>query len=219
MADNVKSQAIADLNSVPAVVPTAAEGAAGRLFHVSGVVAATAAGLADTDSVYRVVRIPTHAKVKQVEVFSDVALDTNTTQTLAISVNLAFSDNIADGTPAGYAGLLPSSAKDGTVVAATHTNRNKLFGTITMSGNNLPIRRQTVTFGDLEPNAQAGQDVSGTNFKADDANKPLWAIFNFKNGLGQLQNPGGKFDILLKVETAAATAQAGNIYVAVTYAE
>jgi len=106
-ADSVKSASITVLDGAPqnATSPTQlteGSGAVGRLNNHSDYVAATAAGLVDTGSKYKMVRLPTQCIVKSIEVFSSAGLDSSTG--LKIDIGAYYSDSTQDGTPASLQG-------------------------------------------------------------------------------------------------------------------
>lgn len=106
-ADTVKSASITALDTAPQNATsstglTEGAGAVGRLNNHSDYVAATAAGLVDTGSKYKMVRLPTQCIVKAIEVFTKSGLDSSTG--LAINIGAYYSDSNADGTPASLQG-------------------------------------------------------------------------------------------------------------------
>jgi hypothetical protein len=222
VASTVKSQALTDADVQPILDRTAGEGAASDLKVIDDFVAVDAVGIADTGSTYTLLRFPTSAKVKRLEVLTDGPIDSNATQQLAIDFNIAFSDSKYDGTQTALQAQAPAAAADGTTVVKTSANRNKLFGTITLSGNNKAIDLQEITFGILsahtpEGDTAAHQAVTGGTLAFADTQKPLWKKYGFVNGRGDPQDPGGNFDLYVKVATAAATGAAANLYAKLEY--
>jgi len=202
---NGKSVNIAFLDqTAPFVQMTAGEGRAARLKMVEDKVALDAAGLGDTGSYYRVCRLPANAKVKRLDIFTDAALDTNATPTLSLDFGVVFSDSTIDGTPVAYQGQAPHNAKNGTVVSPTDPNHNKLFGSKAI-GAQLGVTEITFNGNLVDPLTLM--------------ETPLVDIFNFVTGQGYPQSGPGFMDVLVKVGTAAATANAGNLYVRAIYSE
>lgn len=110
-ADTVKSASITALDTAPQNVTTPTgltegAGAAGRLNNVSDYVAATAGGLASTDSKYKMVRLRTQSIVKAITIFSSTGLDTSTG--LKLDIGAYYSDSTQDGTPASLQGTVIS---------------------------------------------------------------------------------------------------------------
>jgi len=186
---------------------TAGEGAASRLKQVEDTVSLTAAGLV-VGSTYRMCRVPANAKIKKVEVWSDAALDTNAASTLAFDFSLAFSDAPRDGTPVDYQGLAPASTLDGTLVADTDATRNKVFGSVAQ-GNNTAIPVTDITLNGLAALSKVFLDLVAA---------PLSKFFGLVNGQGYDIKFPGYMDVVAYVNTAAATAAAGNLNMRVTYA-
>lgn len=121
-ADALKSAGITNLDTLPPFTNTSGEGGVGVLRNISGWITMTAAGLADTGSKYKMVRVPTNAKVKVLAVKSTTDLDSNGSNTLALDVGLYYSDATNDGTP-------PSL--QGTAVSATTFSTSTIFGKTT----------------------------------------------------------------------------------------
>ena len=58
----------------------------------------------------------------------------------------------------------------------------------------------------------------GTNYTYNRlTNQPLWNIFGYQNSQGQPADPGGFFDLVAVVSTAATTGAAGDLFVRVSY--
>jgi hypothetical protein len=201
---NGLSTVIAALDAVqPWTQQTAGEGAADHVRQVEDVVALDATGLGSIGSYYRLARIPANAKVKRVEVFTDVAADTNAASTLHLEFGVVFSDSTVDGTPIAYQGQFPAAAANGTVVGSSGS-RNALFGNVAQ-GNNTPIPITEITF--------KGTVASLLNL----TQKGLAKIFGFVTAQGYDQPCPGWMDIYAYVATAAATPQAANLYARVQY--
>lgn len=111
-ADTVKSASITTLDGAPqnATSPTQLTeggGAAGRAVNHSDFVAATTGGLASTSSVYKMIRLPTQAIIKKINIFTKSGLDSSTG--LAIDIGAYYSDSTADGTAVSNQGVLISA--------------------------------------------------------------------------------------------------------------
>jgi len=226
-ADTVKSIQVTNLDALgtssSGTIPTAlqknssGEWGPGSEQSIDGYCAVTAVGIATVASTYRLVRFPVEAKIKSVNIATDVAVDTNSTQTLAIDWNLAFSDSTVDGTSVANQGLILTTAGAGaTTTVASYSSPNKLWGTTTLSGNDKAIPITNVSF-------------NGTNFTSTTltntlvvpyigyTNIPIWKLFTFVNAQGYEAQPNGFFDLLAYVSTAAATGHVGNLWAKVTY--
>src|SRR5580693_5421837 len=112
MVDTVKSASITTLDGTTQQPPAQVQltegiGAPGRLVNHSDFVAATAAGLQSTSSTYKLVRLPTRAILKSVELLSKVGGDTGTT--LTIDLGFYYSDSTVDGTANANQGVLISA--------------------------------------------------------------------------------------------------------------
>jgi hypothetical protein len=184
--ENLKSSPITGLDAQPIVVSTAGEGAAGVMYVLSDFTSISATGVQNTASTYRMARIPTSAKIKQV-LFTCSEFGTAAP---SFDINLAFSDSTTDGTNAALQGLIPTTAGNATTTVASYTNPNKLFGTVAGSTSGAVLNKD-VTF-------------NGT-FTAANQNDDLWDVFGFQNSQGVAIDPGGYFDFLLYVSTAGAS--------------
>lgn len=109
-ADTLKSTSITNLDANPVVQNTSGQGGPGALKSIDDAVTPTAAGLADTTSKYKMVRVPTNAKVKHIFLTADAAMDTNASPTLAVDIGLYYSDSTTDGTPSGNQNTVVSGA-------------------------------------------------------------------------------------------------------------
>jgi hypothetical protein len=168
----LKTTPIAAMDALPPVFPTIGEGGAGHLKSINAHVVATAG--VTSGSTYRMVRIPTNAKIKRVFL-------TNAAQgaTGNVDIDVAFSDSPGENQQfqqfAG--GFVQISAAD-----------NKLFGSavaITAAQKN-----QDQTF-------------AGT-FTTDHQNLPLWQVLVNLGTTQFSTDPGGNFDILLKTTSTLA---------------
>ena len=209
--DAVKSQSITNFDTVPMVPNSAGQGAAGRFVTVDDWTAATATGLQSTGSYYKVVRIPTGAIVKSVILASDKAPETSTSVVVAFDMSLIFSDAaspIMDGTPSFLQGLIPTTANTGaTTTIATYSSPNKIFGTAVPTSHTAGIA----------PIDEVFNGIGSTYNFSGITQQPLWQTFGFTDGRGNPADPGGYFDLLLYVATAAVTGQACNLYSRVSY--
>jgi hypothetical protein len=207
MAETIKSTVITDWDSVTAggtgapagvVQPTEGQGVGGFLRrntdYVLGLTYAT-------NSLYRLCRFPTNAIVKGFRIMLDGELDSSG-ENPVLAFNVAFSDSTDDGTAVANQGNIPTTANTGAVVVpATYTAANQLFGTWTQVNDTtiqLPVdltNNGSITYYDL---------VTGCN-------TPLWQIFGFS------VQPGGMFDILIKLTTGATTYAASSIRVDLDY--
>lgn len=106
-ADTLKSLSITNLDSTIIVPNPTGNGAAGPLRNVSDFVTPTVGGLASTASTYKMVRLPTNAKLKALKLNADAALDSSTG--LVLNVGAYYSDATNDGTAAANQGVLISA--------------------------------------------------------------------------------------------------------------
>lgn len=153
----LKSTSVTNLDASPIVPNTNGEGGPGRM-HVSNDHVATTAGVT-TGSTYKLVRIPTTAKVKRV-------LLTNAAQgaTGAVDIDVAHSDSTTDGTPASLQGnIVQISAADnklfGSAVAITAAQKNQdqtFANTFTTAMQNLPLWQALVNLGATTFSADPG---------------------------------------------------------------
>lgn len=215
--DALKSQSITNLDATPTIPNTAGQGAPGRVVQVDDYVTCTVTGLQSTGSFYKLCRIPTGAVIKSVTIASDKALDTKpTAPTLALDFNLVFSDDTlpGDGTPTFLQGLVPQIGTAGTTTTlATYSSPNIVFGTTTVT---------TAGGGGGGAAALGPTDIifsgSRTNYPFSTLiNEPAWQWFGFTDGRGNPADPGGMFDLVAYVSTAAATGTTGALYARVTY--
>lgn len=236
-----KSVNITIMDAVPATgyvgVPTlaAGEGAPARLKMIEdscpvGLTAST------TAQVFKILRFPTTAKIKKLEVWSDLALDiTGTTSVLVMSFGVMFSDSLTDGTPASVRGLVPNVSGLGTTVAApSTTGTNDLFGSFIASPTQLLAMPVTdITFTRLGATATTGPTtgyagltnwgvptVSGAPSQLQFMQTPLINVLGFSSSTGVAWAQAGFFDLYARITTVATTAQAGSsLYGRLTYAE
>jgi hypothetical protein len=200
----------------PTVMNTTGMGASGGgyLLEVSDWAAFTLAGTGTATSYLRIVRFPTTAKIKSVMVASNVALDASATYSLGFDFNVAFSDSTIDGTPPDKQAKIPLQANDGTMTTfATYAaTPNKMFGANwqydTDGGGtaNTAIKPTNITFANI-----------ATYSFLQITMQPLWETFGFTRGDGNLQDPGGYFDLTAYVSVVAGTPAAGNLWMKVEY--
>lgn len=208
-ADANKSQSITNLDATPIEPNTAAQGAPGSAIIVDDVCACTATGIETTTSTYRLVRFPTGAIPKSLVLATDVILDSHDTDTLVLDIDIVFSDSTVDGTPSWLQGLIPTTANDGaTTTFSSYSSPNLIFGQVT------PV--YTVAYGPTDIILNG----SRTNYPMLKLlQQPLWQTFGFVDGRSNPADPGGYFDIVAYVSTAATTGAAGNIWAKFTYAK
>jgi hypothetical protein len=211
--DTVKSQSITFLDQIPIEQVPPGQGGIGRPVTVDDMCLTTATGLQSSGSTYRLVRIPTGAMIKSVEIASDVALDKiASAPTLALDFNLVFSDSTDDGTPVFLQGLIPMSGNSGTTTNfTTYSSPNLIFGNFkptTLNGANTTALALT----------QLVFNGSRTNYPMSSLmQQPLFQLFGFVDGRGVPADPGGYFDLVAYVSTGAATGAVANVYAKVTY--
>jgi hypothetical protein len=207
--DTIKSTSITNLDTVPIIKPTAGAGGLARSVNVDDYCAATAAGLQSAGSWYRLVRVPTWAVVKSVELGSDAGPNLSGSA-LAVDLNWVFSDSTDDGTPVSLQGLIPQSGNTGTTTTiASYTTPNKMYGTWK------PAAAATA----IEPTNLVFNNVAGYPFTGGLMNLPLYQLFGFTDGRGNPSDPGGYFDLVAYVATGATTGGACNIYAKVSIAD
>ena len=212
-SDAVKSQSITFLDATPIEQNPVGVGGAGRVVQADDMALTTATGLQSTGSTYRLVRIPTGAMIKSVNIASDVALDTiASAPTLGLDFNLVFSDSTDDGTPSFLQGTIPQTANSGTTtIFATYSSPNLIFGTF-----------KPTTLNGAHSTALALTDIvlngSRTNYPMSVLlQQPLWQLFGFTDGRGNPADPGGYFDLVAYVSTGAATGAVAQLYAKVSY--
>ena len=106
-ADALKSASITALDTLsvsgtPILENTSGAGAAANMKDILDFVTPTTGGLVSTSSKYKMVRLPTSAKLKTLTLKVDGALDSSTG--LALDVGAYYSDSTVDGTPAASQG-------------------------------------------------------------------------------------------------------------------
>lgn len=133
----LKSTPITNLDSVPVVPNTTGEGGPGYLRSVDGFVTTVAADAAG--STYRLVRLPSNAKVKS------VFLESEAQAAGAVNMSVYYSDSTSDGTsPANQGLIVPTTgdqffASDVSVASAVATDVTNESGNYPMSKRSLPF--------------------------------------------------------------------------------
>lgn len=170
-----KSPSIVNWDATPIFIPTTGEGCEGPLKIITDSVAA-----ANGDSIaskYRLVRVPTNAKVKS------VFIGATGITVGAGDIDVAFSDSTTDGTQQSLAG--------GTV-QTTGPADNKLFGAAqTLVAGTIGARKDTTFLG---------------TFVFAHQNLPLWQVLVNLGATQFAADPGGLFDIIITLTTAITTA-------------
>lgn len=187
--ETLKSNPIVNLDAFPVVANTTGEGDHGALMCINGHIAATAG--VTSPSTYRMVRIPTNAKVKHVLLRSVAQGGAS-----AIDIDVAFSDSTVDGTQQSLAGG---------VVQLSGPVDNKLYGSATSIV--AAVGTATAAYADI---------TFGNTFTTDHTNIPLWQVLVNLGATQFSSDPGGFFDILLK--STATITNGGDIAVEVQYA-
>ena len=218
----VDSPLLAQLASQPISMLSSGEGAPGEIRVVTDYVSPTASGMGTIGSVYRLCRVPTYAKIKRVDIHLPAAFDTSSIA--VFQFNMAFSDSLYDGTGQAYTannGLtsftstcLPQTGQAGTTTSVvTYTNANVLFGSVTATN---AIIDKDITFNGTYAAGGAG---NGPNVAWVPAGReyPLWQFFGFTDAQGYVQDPGGFFDLMAVLSTAATTAAAFTFGASIMY--
>jgi hypothetical protein len=209
-AEQNRSLAIVNANSVPIVRNNTGAGAIGTPRTQDGVCAVAAIPVQSVKSVYRLVRFPSDAILKSVLVATDTALDTGT-HALVMDFNIAFSDSTTDGTPTAFlpasAGeaVIPTSARDGVTMTtvAAYSSPNLIFGQVTMAPSSIRLKPTEILL---------QGSIANYSFLAL-TQQPIW------QSLGLATDPDGNFDLLAYVSTGAGTGAAGNLYGRVNYVQ
>ena len=206
--DILESPGLINLDVPPVLVPTMGEGAPARMWSNDDFVVTTTS-VAQYSTYTIGPRIPTNAKIKKVELYTK-GIDSNSTATAALDINLIFSDAplggiaagmpVNDGTTATNAGQIPTSALTGAVTSITaYASPNKLFGSAIVLPNSGTATLQDITFKNTAYTFAATQ-------------LPIWDF------LGFTQDPGGYFNFFCVNTAAVATAAAGVLGLRVSYA-
>jgi hypothetical protein len=170
--ESLKSVPIVNLDASPIVENTTGEGGPGFLKEVNGHVASTTG--VTLGSTYRLVRIPTNAKVKQLLLSCGAAGATGN-----VDIDVAFSDSTTDGTQQSLAGG---------IVQLSGPVDNKLFGSAVAVTSALKNQDQTFA----------------NTFTTDHQNLPLWQVLVNLGATQFTADPGGFFDIVFKTTSTLA---------------
>lgn len=130
MTEALKSASIANLDTVPPVANSAGEGGPAYGLDLADYVTATAAGLV-VGSTYKLLRVPSTVKLKQLDVMSVATLDSNGAPTLKLDIGAYYSDSTSDQTPVSLQGTLISANALGAALAFA---QNALLATRTIDG-------------------------------------------------------------------------------------
>ncbi len=222
-AEQIKSVSITSYDTVPYIMSTAGEGGSGRRISIDDYVACSATPLQSTKSIYRVLRFPTGAIVKQLLMATDKALDSGT-PTLAFDINVVWASGtnpawcppqyqLASLSLATTEASIPTTAYDGSTVTtvAAYSAPNKAFGTVTPTSNTVAYGPINITFNGSQTANSGALDLKNMT------SMPMWQLLGFVDGRGNPADPGGFFDILAYVSTAANTGVAGNLWMELTY--
>jgi hypothetical protein len=169
-----KSLSITNLDAFPIVANTSGEGSPGKLTCNNDTLTAVVGD--SIGSIYKVVRIPTNAKVKRVLLTYPTASTAGATD-----IDVAFSDSTVDGTQASLAGG---------IVQITGPVDNKLFGSATVL--TAALKNSDITF--------------ANTFTPVHQNLPLWQVLVNLGATQFTADPGGFFDIVGKLTTALTVA-------------
>jgi len=185
-----KSASIINWDGNPIFIPSSGEGAPGR---ITGITSNLTGVVGDSiGSVYKLVRFPTNAKVKRLWVAQFGA-----TGTSAGDIDVAFSDSLTDGTQAVFNSLANP------VVQVTGPVDNKLFGSaVTLNGAAAPVTATDRTF--------------QNTFTSAHADLPMWQVLVNIGATQFVADPGGFFDIVIKLTTGVAVANI-NYYAELDY--
>ncbi len=182
------SPSITNLDLIPAFTPTTGQGGPTYVRELNDWVTALSAD--STSSVYKIVRVPTNAIIKQVKLWSAVA------SAGAADINVCFSDATNDGT---------TTANQGTIVQVGGSN-NKLFGSATAL-TSVAAGGVDITFANTYTQALKNLPLWAA----------LAVLMNAATaGTGFTDDPGGFFDLQLNVTTQITTG--GIIALEVRYA-
>jgi hypothetical protein len=173
-----------------------------------------------TGNYARILRFPTNAKVKSVEVHTDIAVDAAaTTGAAAFYVGVAFSDSTSDGTPPAYQGLQPTtvgigggSTTAGTTVAINGSSANEIFGTVTAPATTGAIPVTNITYQGVGATYGTALAITQT---------PLVELFNFLDGNNKPLENLGYFDLIAVVSHAYTTVPTGTaeLYTKLTFTD
>lgn len=136
--ENLKSSGITNLDASPIVRDTSGEGAAGILRQTNDFAVLSAA--ASVTSTYRIVRVPSNAKVKS------VSLESEAQGAGKVNVSVYYSDGTADGTALANSGVIVPTTGDSffasdvdLAAAVASTNVTNESGNYPLSKRNQPL--------------------------------------------------------------------------------
>lgn len=219
-AETLSSLQIVNLDATPPVIATAGEGGPGEWEVITSSVAHTTAFGSATKNTSQQARFSVDAKVKNVWMYT-TGLDSSSSQTLTLDVNVAFSDSATDGTPVYLQSGIPGSALTGaTTTLASYSSPNKMFGAaltvaasgaqqweeITFLGTYTPAMREIPMWANLGGTgaATAAVNTAGGGFAQ-------------QGGSGQICSPGGFFNLLVVTAHTSTTNATGTIGFEVDY--
>jgi|SRR5262245_10350357 len=190
-----KAPGIINADALPIVANTTGESGQGMLRVVNDFV--TAAVGDSIGSIYRVVRIPTTAKIK------NLLLNYPTASTAgATDIGVAYSDSLTDGTQPQFTALANP------MVQITGPVDNKLFAaafSLTSARNQADITLAALL-------------TTGGTFTLAHMNLPLWQVLVNLGCTQFTADPGGYFDLTAKL-TTALTVAAGSFALTCEYVE
>lgn len=228
----------------PFVPNTAGTGAPGALNEVEDVVAIARTGMGTSGNFWRLCRFPTKAKVKRLELYTDIstgAIDGGgASSALVFAVGVVFSDSTIDNTPVPYQNQMPTTVgigggttTAGTTVAIGGTSANAIFGSWTApSGGvfglqtggaalagNLWGLEATFGGGTTYLNTLIGPSTTLNTTTLALWQVPLISIFNLQDGKGNIIKDAGYFDIIVTTTTVYNTQPAAgwNLYARLQY--
>lgn len=194
--DTLKSAGITNLDAFPVTVNTSGVAAQGYDKVISDFVTPTAAGLVSTLSTYRMVRVPSAAILKKLELRASSKLDTGgAAAALLVDVGAYYSDaysagGVIDGTPI---------ANSGNSISANCFLAARSFATTADA-----VASGVASMGDFVIDALRSMDPNLIN-------QPVW------KQAGLTADPGGFIDIVWAVHTAANTASSQDVALVAHY--
>ena len=211
-AENLDSQAIINLDSQPIIVPTSGEGGPGDEQATQDYTTHTTAFGSAAGNTSRTSRFPVTAKVKAVWLYTK-GLDSSSSQSLTLDVNVAFSDSTFDGTPVAGQGLIPESAFTGACTSlASYSSPNLLFGSALTVAASGAVQYENITYENTFTPALAQEPMWAVLGGTGQATAvPFTAGGGFAQASGAICSPGGFFDILVVSNHTATTDATGTI--------
>lgn len=209
-----KSDVIAGLDASPFQRFQAGQGGAGRVVIANAV--ASIASTQATTVATRLIRLPSNAIIKKVELVIEAGGGTITTLTGALG--LLWSDNANDGTPATYVGsLTPASS-------ACFASALAMAGFTAMTDVTYKnVTGNSVTDGFYVPSASEmpiwlALTQGGPSPQTPGAWAGFGAVTLSTNALYQLSaDPGGFFDLFFQATTTTSLSAAMNVTTQLTY--